>query len=81
MSGRPARSRVRLNDRAVWDRLNLLHLSQNELARRVGLTSGYLSQLINGRKHPSPRTRLRLQQVLGVTEFDDLFVMEHNDDQ
>ena len=68
--------RVRLRAEEVWELLNRLNLTQNELARRIGRSSGYLSQLINGERCPSPETRRRLMQVLGVSDFDDLFVME-----
>ncbi len=68
--------RVRLKTEEVWELLNRLNLTQNELARRIGRSSGYLSQLINGERCPSAETRRRLMQVLGVSDFDDLFVME-----
>ena len=68
--------RVRLRAEEVWELLNRLNLTQNELARRIGRSSGYLSQLINGERCPSAETRRRLMQVLGVSDFDDLFVME-----
>ena len=61
---------------AVWELLDRLGMSQNELARQCGLSSGYLSQLMNGRHSPSPYARRRLQQVLGVSEFDRLFIIE-----
>ena len=68
--------RVRLKAEAVWELLNRLNLSQNELARRIGRSSGYLSQLINGERCPSAETRRRLMEALGVSDFDVLFVME-----
>ena len=68
--------RVRLRAEEVWELQNRLNLTQNELARRIGRSSGYLSQLINGERCPSAETRRRLMQVLGVSDFDDLFVME-----
>ena len=68
--------RVRLRAEEVWELLNRLNLTQNELARRIGRSSGYLSQLINGERCPSAETRRRLMQVLGVSDFDALFVME-----
>ena len=68
--------RVRLKAEEVWELLNRLNLTQNELARRIGRSSGYLSQLVNGERCPSAETRRRLMQVLGVSDFDDLFVME-----
>ena len=73
---RPPRPRVKLNRDAVWELLDRLGMSQNELARQCGLSSGYLSQLMNGRHSPSPYARRRLQQVLGVSEFDRLFIIE-----
>ena len=71
--------RVRLKPEAVWERLNRLNITQNELARRIGRSSGYLSQLINGERCPSPETRRRLMEALGVSDFDVLFVLERAD--
>ena len=71
--------RVRLKAEAVWELLNRLNLTQNELARRIGRSSGYLSQLINGDRFPSGETRQRLMDVLGVSDFDVLFVQERVD--
>jgi len=71
--------RVRLKAEAVWELLNRLNLTQNELARRIGRSSGYLSQLINGERCPSGETRQRLMDVLGVSDFDVLFVQERVD--
>ena len=69
-----------LNPAAVWRLLDELDMSQNELARRCGITSGHLSLLMNGKRCPSPQVRRRLQQVLGVSNFDDLFIIEPIDD-
>lgn len=41
-------------------------LSQNETARRVPCDSGYLSKLAHGKKHPSPETAARLDDILGA---------------
>ena len=48
------------------------------LADLTGLATGYLSQLLNGKRYPSAATRRRLQDALGVG-FDDLFIMEECD--
>ena len=61
---RPPRPRVKLNRDAVWELLGRLGRSQNELARQCGLSSGYLSQLMNGKRSPSPYARRRLRQAL-----------------
>ena len=76
MSGRRPFLKVWLNGPAVWQRLGRYNISQNDLARRIGVTSGYFSLLVNGKRCPSPRTRQRLQEVLGNAEFDDLFILE-----
>ena len=68
-------SRVMLNPVAVWRLLDELNMSQNELARRCGIAPGHLSLLMNWKRGPSPKLRRRMQQVLGVSNFDDLFVM------
>ena len=51
------------------------NLSRNELAQRCGLTSGYMSQLFNWERSPSPSARRRIQENLGVDDFDALFVV------
>ena len=71
---RPAR-KVMLRAEAVWDRLNRLNMTQNELAGLLGISSGHLSRLTNGRRCPSPLMRRRLMDVLDCSEFDDLFVV------
>ncbi len=69
-------SRVRLSPHRVWDLLNRLNMTQNELATRAGSSSGYLSQLMSGTRRPSAVLRRRLMAALGVTRFDDLFILE-----
>ena len=79
MSGKRRHRKVKLNAYAAWRLMDRLNMTQNELARITGLTSGYVSMLLNGRRFPSPEKRRRLQEALGVTEFDDLFVMVNLD--
>ena len=69
-------SRVRLNPHKVWAILNRLNMTQNELARLLGTSSSYLSQLMSGHRRPSAAFRKKLMDALGVTDFDDLFIME-----
>ena len=61
---------------AVWELLNRLNMTQNELARLVGTSSGYLSQLMSRTRCPSADMRKRLMEALGVTRFEDLFILE-----
>ena len=51
-----------------------LNLSQNALARRCGVTSGYMSQLLSGKRHPGPVVRQRLLDALPSLGFDDVFM-------
>ena len=80
MSGKKPLQRVRLDAHAIWTRLNRLSMSQNELARLAGTSSGYMSQLVNGQRSPSPVMRRRLMRVLGDAPFDALFVVEDEED-
>ena len=72
--------KVKLNPVKVWEYLDRCRMSQNELARLCGLSPGYISQLMNGTRCPSAPVRRRLQQVMGVSEFDDLFILERVED-
>ena len=80
MKRRKPAFRVRLDQRKAWARLNALNLSQNEVARRIGRTSGYVSLMFNGERCPAPDTRKRLMEVLQVSRFEDLFYMEEDGD-
>ena len=77
---RRSHTRVILNAAAVWELLDQLDISQNELARQCPITSGHLSHLMNGRRSPSPRVRRRLMEVLGVDDFRRLFLIVPVDD-
>ena len=76
MSGRRPRRRILLNAQALWKRLDLLNMTQNDLARRAGVTSGYISLLVGGRRCPSPELRRRFMEILGVADFHELFIVE-----
>lgn len=76
MKRRQPASRVRIKPETVWKYLNRLNVSQNKLARRVGISSGYLSQLMSGTRCPSAEVRVGLMEALGVTDFDELFILE-----
>ena len=76
MKRRQPSSRAKLNPRAVWELLNRLNMTQNELATKAGTSSGYLSQLMSGTRCPSAEMRKRLMEALGITRFEDLFILE-----
>ena len=71
---------VLLKTKALWERLALLDRSQNWLARETGISRGYLSTLVNEGRAPSGCIRRRMQTVLGVEDFDELFELRHEDD-
>ena len=72
---------VRLNARALWDRLDTLNRSQRWLAREIGVSPGYLSTLIGESRAPSGRIRRRMQRALGVEDFGELFTLEECNDE
>lgn len=78
MPSKTARSTVGVRAQAVWERQARLSLTQNGLARRLGVTSGHLSLILSGRRRPSAALRERMLCVLEAS-FDDLFFVEHHD--
>lgn len=80
MKHRPSSPKAKLRAEPVWELITRRNMSQNELARRSEISSGYLSQLISGRKNPSPDVRKRIQAALEVDQFDDLFDLEYGDE-
>jgi len=54
-------------------------MSQNCFAGRVGITSGYMSQLMSGFRHPSPKLRVRILKRLKMDEskFDEIFEIKN----
>ena len=53
-----------VDPRALWDRMDAHELSQNETARLAGISSGHLSQIMNGQRNPSGDVLRRLHDVL-----------------
>ena len=49
---------------AVWGRMDAHDISQNEVARRAGISSSHLSQIMNGKASPSAGVLKRLHGVL-----------------
>ena len=76
-SKQPEAVRVWLKADALWTLLSQMGISQNELARRAGITGAYLSQLVNRKRSPSIRTVRRLLGALGAASFSDIFVFEN----
>ena len=68
--------KVQLKAQAIRRILARKNMSQNWLAQRIGTSSGYMSQLMAGRRHPSPQMRQKILGVLQGYEFDDLFTLQ-----
>ena len=56
--------RTSVDQEAVWDRMDAHGFSQNEVARRAGVSSGYLSLIMSGKVNPSPDVLKKLHGVL-----------------
>lgn len=71
--------RVRLKHRRLARQIARSGMTQNRWAQKIGISSGHLSMLVNGRRrYPNAATRKRLLQALNL-EFDDLFRLEYPD--
>lgn len=64
--------KARVNAQRVRDILLRRSISQNCLATRLKISSGYCSQILSGARTPSPRLRVRLMREL-KEDFDALF--------
>ena len=53
-----------IDPQVLWERMDAHGISQNEVARRVGISTGYLSQVMNGQRKPSAKVLRRLYDVL-----------------
>ena len=56
--------RPTVDPRALWDRMDAHGLSQNETARRAGISNALLSQIMNGQRTPSGKVLRKLHEVL-----------------
>ena len=53
-----------VDPQVLWDRMDAHGFSQNEVARRAGISSSYLSQIMNGKSTPSAGVLKGLHGVL-----------------
>ena len=80
MKRRKPSFRARLDPDKARERLNVLNISQRELARCIGRSPNFVSDLFTGRRCAAGETRRRLMEVLQVSRFEDLFILEETDD-
>lgn len=67
------RKKAYLRSEKIQEYLLRKNKSQNWLAKRLQITSGYMSELVNGKKCASPVVREKLIKHLAISDFDDLF--------
>ena len=53
-----------IDPQVLWERMDSHGWSQNEAARRAGISTGMLSQIVNGHRTPSGDVLRRLHEVL-----------------
>jgi len=67
---------IRVKRKALIEARVRAGLSQRAMAKRIGKSSGYLSQVERGRKRVSPQAAKDICDVLGVPFFDELFEID-----
>ena len=72
---------LRVNSFAIWEYLTKQNLAQNELAKRLGISSGYMAQLISGNRSPSPKLRRKMLDVLSPLSFEEIFLISNRGDR
>ena len=76
MNRRRPRSRIKLNPVPVQHFPDRSNLTRKDVANLVGISEAYFSQLMNGERNPYANIRSRFQEVMGVHDFDRLFIVE-----
>ena len=61
-----------VDPRALWERMDAHGISQNETARRAGISPAHLSQIMNGTRTPSGDVLRRLHTVLFAPTSQEL---------
>jgi len=71
--------KIMLNREFVGKVLTRRNISQNGLARRLRISSGYMSQIMNGSRYISAKMRRRIFRYFRRYEFNDLFIIIDDD--
>jgi hypothetical protein len=64
-----------LKNRVLQKILIRKNKSQNWFAHRIEVSTGYMSQLMDGSRCPSPMVREKIMDTLPEYSFDDLFTI------
>jgi len=68
--------KIFLKNNKIKEMIARKNKSQNWLAHKLEISSGYLSQLMEGSRNPSPKVREKIMAALPEYQFDDLFSIE-----
>jgi transcriptional regulator with XRE-family HTH domain len=68
--------KIKLKAQVIREILNQKKKSQSWLATRIGITRGYMCQLMTGSRNPSPRMQLKILEVLKDYRPLDLFTLQ-----
>jgi transcriptional regulator with XRE-family HTH domain len=71
--------KIMLNREFVEKVLARRNISQNGLARRLRISSSYMSQIMNGGRYISAKMRRRIFRYFRRYDFDDLFIIIEDD--
>ena len=66
--------RPTVDPRVLWDRMDAHGISQNEAARRAGISGALLSQIMHGQRTPSGKVLRKLHEVLFQPSTAELVV-------
>lgn len=65
---------IELRRAVLQEHIARRNISQNNFAMRAKISSGYMAQILVGKRKPSGPVRARLMKASGLS-FDDLFVI------
>jgi len=69
--------KVNLRSKEIKKILIRKNKSQNWFAHRIEVSTGYMSQLMDGSRCPSPKVREKIMNNLPDYSFDDLFAIKN----
>lgn len=65
--------KVKLKSDVISQIIAKKNISQNGVAKYIGTSNGYFSQMMTGKRNPSPKMREKILKYLNDYKFDDLF--------
>ena len=72
--------KVKVKGRDIERLLAKRNVAHNAFATRLGISDGYLSQLVRGERYPSAELRAKILRSLKGVTFDDLFEIMDTDE-